>query len=353
MNAGTIWWGRMGTSIRFLNRVTDCLQESRSVILQLPERFPWREQFYEQIDFRRERFSIHRRLVRMDWRAGDSPGSFVLRELCPRSVQADYWPGQTVAEYLGSLGTLELCGFYVWIRGLRSREDLISWADFTAKYEAASSRLERRAVFVLEYEGPAHHSASLPSAAYQCDEYDTRAFCLELSSEGRDTVNRGYLVELAVRIGGDDPELCAALLSAGQWLPEDPVSVAQSVLSEQSHSDGQPFARMEESGIASVVWRAAVVLLFPVLEGFRFAFISRHASELARYLPITNSNGDRVTEPFDLELGSLFYVVSTASYAFSPEEAEQVSLCRNVRNLLAHNKPVPYRDVEAVLSLQS
>ena len=353
MNAGAIWWSRMGTSLRFLSRVTDSLRENRSVILQMPERFPWREHFYEQVDFRREQFSIHRRLVRPDWRPGDDPGAFVLRELCPRSVQADYWPGQTAAEYLGSLGTLELCDFYVWVRGLHSREDLIAWADFTAKYEAASSRLERRAVFILEYDGPAHHSAALPSIAYRNDEYDTRAFCLELSSGERDTPYRGYMVELAVRIGGDDPELCAALLSAGQRLPEDPVAAAQSVLLTQTSSEGRPFPQIGESETASAVWRAAVVLLFPVLEGYRFDFISRHEQELARYLPITNSNGDRVTEPFDLELGSLFYVVNAANYAFPPEEVERVSLCRNARNLLAHNKPVPYRDVEAVLSLQS
>lgn len=117
MNAGTVWWGRMGTSLRFLENVTNFLREEHSVILHLPERFPWREQFYEQVDFHRERFSIHRRLVRVDWPAGEDPGAFVLRELCPQTVQADYWPGQTAAAYLGSLDTLELCDFYVWVRG--------------------------------------------------------------------------------------------------------------------------------------------------------------------------------------------------------------------------------------------
>ena len=208
-------------------------------------------------------------------------------------------------------------------------------------------------MFVLEYDGPAHHSASLPSTAYTCDEYDTRAFCLELSSAGRGTVNRGYLVELAVRIGGDDPELCAALLSTGQRLPENPVSVTKAILQRQVSSEGQPFPQTGAGQIASAVWRAAVVLLFPVLEAYRFDFITRHEAELAKYLPVINSNGERVTEPFDLEIGSLFYVVQTAAYAFSPAEVERVGLCREVRNLLAHNKPVPYEDVRAVLSLQS
>ena len=353
MSAGAIWWSRLGNSLRFLSRVTEALREERSTILQVPERFPWREEFYGQVDQRRERFSLYRRLVRLDWREGDDPGAVVLRDLCPRNIQADYWPGETVAAYLGSLGGLELCDYYVWVRGLHAREDLIRWADFTSRYETAAAGLARRAVFLLEYDGPVHQSALLPSAVYEIDEYDSRVFCLERASELTGTAHRGYLAELAIRIGGSDPELCAALLSAGDSLSTDPLSTVNAILEGARDSAGGQFPPMSEGEIASAVWRAAVVLLFPVLEGFRFDFISRHEGALAKYLPITNSNGDQVTEPSDLELGSLFYVVNTASYAFSAGDLERVSLCRDVRNLLAHNKLVPYEDVRAVLSLQS
>ena len=49
---------------------------------------------------------------------------------------------------------------------------------------------------------------------------------------------------------------------------------------------------MGDGQIVSAVWRAAVVLLFPVLEEYRFDFILRHKTELEKYLPITNSNGE-------------------------------------------------------------
>ena len=353
MSAGEIWWGRLGNSLRFLSGVSSLLRESRSAIVRLPERFPWREQFDREVDRGQERYSLHRRLVRVLWREGEDPGTFVLGELCPRNVQAEYWPGQTVAEYLGALDGLELGDCCVWVRGIHSRNDVIRWADFASRYETAAAGLEHRACFLLEYDGPAHQSALLPDIAYEMDEYDSRALCLELSADLAGTPCRGYLTELAIRIGREDPELCAALLARGDALARDPEAVAEEVLRTGRNAGGNPFAPIGTGEIASAVWRAAVVLLFPVLEGFRFAFIERHQEELARYLPITNSNGDQVTEPADLELGSLFFVVTTAMYVFSPADVERIRLCRGVRNELAHNKPVPYEDVLAVLSLQS
>ena len=349
MNAGEIWWGRMGNSLQFLSRISDTLRTHQSAIMQIPERFPWREEFRRQVDRNREQFSLRRRMIRLEWTGDEDPGAYILRELTPRPVQAGYWPGQTPAEYLGSLGDLELCDMDVWVRGLHGREEVIRWAEFAGQYAAAAGRLERRAVFLLEYDGPAHQSALLSSIVYQFDEYDARAFCLELSLSGRS--HRGYLTELAIRIGRGDPELCAALLSVGDRLAEDPAAAVEEILRRETDAEGRPFPPIGEGEIASAVWRAAVVLLFPVLEEFRFDFISRHEAELAKYLPITNSNGEQVTEPSDLELGSLFYVVNIANYAFSPADVERVSQCRDVRNQLAHNKQIPYEEVRAVLEM--
>ena len=80
-------------------------------------------------------------------------------------------------------------------------------------------------------------------------------------------------------------------------------------------------------------------------------FISKNESELARHLPISNSNGDRVTEPCDLEIGALYYIVSSASKEFVAADVDTIRLCRRVRNLLAHNRIVPVDDVQKVLLL--
>lgn len=351
MSAGRIWWGQIGNSLRLLSQVAENLRDNRSVILRIPERFPWRERFYEQIDIRREGFSMDRRLQRVRWETGGDPGAFVLRELCPRKVQAEFWPGQTVGEYLGSRRDLALCGIDVWVQGLHSREDLIRWASFVAQYETAAQALDHRASFLLEYDGPSHASAAMPSIVYQVENCDCRVFCLEMAAERSEEPLRSYQAELALSIGGEDPEFCAALLEEGELLTRNPLEAVQEAIRERRASDGRRFPELSDSAAASAVWLAAVVLLFPALERFRIHFIARHEEEIAKFLPISNSNGDEVTEPFDLELGPLFYVVHSAGYAFSPAEVDRIILCRKVRNLLAHNKPVPYEDVRAVLEL--
>ena len=81
-------------------------------------------------------------------------------------------------------------------------------------------------------------------------------------------------------------------------------------------------------------------------------FISKNETELARHLPINNSNGDRVTDPHDLEIGALYYIVSSAGKSFEPAEIELIRICRKARNLLAHNKFVPYTDIRTLMPLQ-
>ena len=88
-----------------------------------------------------------------------------------------------------------------------------------------------------------------------------------------------------------------------------------------------------------------------MLEEYRLAFISRYEHALARHLPISNSTGDRVTDPYDLEIGAIQYITGSSPHDFPGFDSEAVRLCRKARNLLAHNKPVPYEDARRILAL--
>ena len=67
MNAGAVWWGQIGNSLRLLSRVTESLRDHRTTLLQFPAHLPWRERFEEEIDLRRTAFSMDRRLRRLAW----------------------------------------------------------------------------------------------------------------------------------------------------------------------------------------------------------------------------------------------------------------------------------------------
>ena len=348
MNAEKVWWGQIGNSLRFLSSVTNHLRDCHSAVLQVPKSIPWRQEFYDTIDMRRTSFSGDRRLMRKSWDESTEPGEFVLDELCSSRVRADYWPGQSYAEYLGNKDDIVLNEYYAWITGIHSKDGLAKWVEFVSQYESVAEKLEQAAVFLLEYDGTAADVAGVKKIVYSVENYDCRVFCLEMAAALANTDLRSYQAELALSIGRGEPELCAALLERGKALLEAPVKTAQFVLQEGFSSQGFRFHEMSEAEIESAVWKAETVLLFPILEQYRSDFIAAHETELARHLPISNSNGDRITDPHDLEIGSIQYIVSNSKTGFSPSDVEMVKLCRKARNLLAHNRIVPCQDIRTL-----
>lgn len=343
MNAGTIWWGQIGNSLRLLTKVTNALRDCHSAVLQVPQKLPWHQDFYEAIDYRRAAFSGERRLMRLQWEDNADPGEYVLDELCSNRVRADYWPGQTYAQYLASKDDILLNEYYVWITGIHSKSDLSKWTDFVSQYIQHSDRPDQRAVFILEYDGANTDVYGVEKIVYSVENYDCRVFCLESAAANNNTDMHVYQAELALSIGNNDPELCDALLALGEKLLQDPVKATSEAISMMGGN------RLSEQAIVSAAWRAAIVLLFPILEQHRMDFVAKHQAALARHLPISNSNGDRINDPCDLEVGSLCYIVTSASKEFHSDEIEDLRLCRKVRNLLAHNKIVPYADVRKLM----
>ncbi len=351
MSGGYLWWNRIGNSIRFLDQVTDLLRDGRSAVLQVPGALPWRREFCDGVDLRRGTFGGERQLVRLGWTENADPGETVLQELCPPRVRADYWPGQTCAEYLGGRENILLHDYYVWVEDIHTKADIAQWMEFVTAYDQAARGLPKRAVFLLEYDGPAVEVTELARVVYAVERYDCRVFCLETAAALGNTPSREYQAELALAIGGE-PELCQGLLEQGTALLSDPVGATQQVLQTRCTSYGRAFPSMSDQQIERAVWNAAIVLLFPILEQYRADFIEANWDELNHHLPITNSNGDRVTDPRDLEIGSIQFIVSNSKTGFSPEAVETIRLCRKARNNLAHNKRISYGDVQKLLELQ-
>lgn len=351
MNAGTIWWGQIGNSLRLLTKVTNNLRDCHSTVLQVPQNLPWRQDFYQAIDDRRSAFSGERRLMRLQWEENADPGEFILDELCSKMVKADYWPGQTYAEYLGARDDILLNDYYVWITDVSSKTDLVKWVEFIVQYERAAKKMENRAVYVIEYCGEPTDVSSVEKIVYTVENYDCRVFCLETAATLDNAVVRSYQAEMALCIGQNNPELCNALLNKGDGLLLDPVKTTLTCIADTISSAGSPFPDQTEQQINSAAWKAAIVLLFPKLEQFRLDFVAKNKEILEKHLPISNSNGDRVTDPFDLEIGSIYYIVGSSEKSFSEETKKKIRLCRKARNVLAHNKPLPYEDVQKLLTL--
>lgn len=349
MNPGEIWWGQIGNSLRLLGRIAGDLNTGVSVVLQDAGSLPWKEQFHIAVDSRRTSFSSDRRLRRLLWRAGADPGQFVLKQLCTKKAQVEYWPGQTYAEHIAACTNEVVHAYYVWVTGIHAPEDLERWKQFIADYERESAALETRTVYVLEYDGPAPEADGLDLIRCTVHPYDCRVFCLEAATATQNTALLEFQAELALRIGGARPEFCAALISSGEALLRLPLETVRTVCRSLRDSQGQPFPSLTDEQVSGAVWQASIVQLFPAIEQRRTAFIRNHTAELSCHLPIRNSNGDSIEDPWELDIGPLFYIVNESVGEFSPAEVEEIRLFRSVRNLLAHNRPVPYKDICAVL----
>lgn len=351
MNTAAIWWEQIGNSLRFLSRTAALFRDSRSAILHMPDGLPWRQEFYDALDQRRTAMGCDRRLIRLGWTPSTEPGQFVLDRLCDSDVAANYWPGQRYGEYLASCKSLSLRECCVWITGIHDKADLMRWSAFIQLYDRCAGSPERRAVFLLEYDGEAPERPGIDRIEYRVQSYDCRVFCLETAAALDNTTLPVYQAELAQRIGGADPEFCAALLTQGAALLHDPAAAVPEAVRTCRRRSGEAFAALTEQQISSAARKAATALLFPMLEQYRLDFVTAHQAALRCRLPITGSNGETVTDPFDLELGELRHIIGTLGDSIPAAESETIRLCHRVRNLLAHNKRVPCEDVRRILAL--
>lgn len=346
MDYGKIWWGQLGCSLRLLDNLTNLWQDRCSAVLQTGP-IPWRGQLLQEASLRRSAFSANRRLVELNWDGEKPSGEAVLREFCSQEVVAGYWPGKSFAAYLAEVEDILLHDYDIWVRGIHSEEALRAWWAFVSEYGRCREGSHRRAAFLLEYDGPEVSLSGADLLSFRVGSHNCRVFCLEAA--GEEAMLPDYRAELALSIGGSQPEFCAALLHSGDALLLDPLAAARDVMECDRDSAGTPFPLLSEAELESRVWKAALVLLFPILERFRMDFIRTYRTDLLPRLPHRNSFGALIREADDLELADLWNIISNNKCHIPPQDYHAVKRFTQVRHCLAHIKPVKLEDVQAVL----
>ena len=89
--------------------------------------------------------------------------------------------------------------------------------------------------------------------------------------------------------------------------------------------------------------------IFPLIESYRKYFVKRYFRAIKNILPISNSYGEKVTIPEDVEIGTLFYLVGRGDIVISSTEYNELERYRNARNRLAHMNVLENEEVEAIL----
>lgn len=349
-----IWWEQTTNAARFISRITDTMAEGKSVVLILPKKAPWYQTMCELI-----KGKIQRRDSKYSFddieAPSEKPGEFLLRHYCMEEKQAQYRPNKSYAQFLAESDDIVLNDRYIWIRGL-SNKQCEEWVQFLSEYTKYKKRNVAAAVFLLEIReenfryGAKKGIVSL-SFEKEISAYDRYTFCA-LAAAGITCADelRPYMAEVVSKICGEDIELCAKCIRMGTKFLEDPYKQLMQIIKQGRQSSGEDFSvQMTKEEVDKKIWEAQIRCIFPVIESYRGYFVKRYYEKIQKRLPISNSNGERILDPDELEIGTLLFMAAEGDLLISKKEHDRLHQFREARNTLAHMKKMEEQDVERVL----
>lgn len=350
-----IWWKQITKANSFVRKVAGTVLENQNVLLSVPPRIPWRGTMVELVDgiLREENPAYRLEFIECP---EEEVGKYLLEHYCKKETRSAYRYGMTYASFLARNEGTVLSSRYLWVKNIPASK-LGEWAGFLQEYRKCFPKNGAMAVFILETveDGTrrrAYKGLQLIGYDDWIDAYDKFAFCTLACTDAEiKPYLKPYIAELVSNICKDDMELCAACIRHVQEFLRSPSDTLQQIGKEETHADGTPFyLRKEREKLEIRVWESQVKLLFPVIERYRSAFVSRKRDDIRLALPIKNSYGEEITEPLDVELGSLIFLVGLGKLRVTDREYRQLDTFRTARNNLAHLKALGFSEVDAILS---
>lgn len=350
-----VWWNHITKAHKFVEDIVACAMEGRSMLLSLPENVPWRETLQEL---------VKERLTQENFKNGfdciscpeEEAGLFLMNQYCKKERRNTYRCGVTYAEFLGRCEDIVLNDRYIWVRDIPQKK-CEEWLDFIVEYNK-NVKGKTPAIFILEIqEGYLANKAKKGIRKLEFNQaitaYDRFAFCALAASDNSTCKEymRLYLAELASSICRDDIELCAECVQKGNLFLQDPEGVLKQIVTNQLNSNGKKYlySRTSEE-MKHLIWEAQLKNVFPVIEKYRSYFIRKYEDNVRAALPITNSNGQEVIIPEEVEIGMLVYLAKGGKICLkNKNEYEELECFRSARNNLAHLTPLDLNTVNWIL----
>lgn len=348
-----IWWNHIIKAHAFLEEIVSKTVEGSSILLSLPDTIPWRNTL---IDIVSERLRVENSKNNLDViECPDmEPGEYLLEQYCKKEIRATYRYGVSYAKFLGLCQETVLNDRYLWVTNIPSKK-LDEWIDFVSEYQK-NVKDKTPGVFILEVHDDTLAKKSkkgVKSLAFNqsISAYDKYAFCaLAASQTTCKEYLRPFLAEAVSSVCGDDVELCAACVSCGKEFLESPIAVINRIIRDNYRSDGEKYTFNKDfNDIEGSIWESQLKYIFPLVEDYRKYFINRYSNAIKNVLPLTTSYGEKVTNPADVELGTLIYMVGKGDLNISSREYAELERYRNARNKLAHMNLLDIGEVEIIL----
>ena len=351
-----VWWKQITNAANFIQSIVCRLIAQKSVALLLPEGMPWKDAFENVVIEKVTPEDSQRIFDVMESPAGDV-GKFMLERYCDEDKRSEYRSCVTQAAFLAGRDDIPLNDRFVWVKGIKART-MGEWLAFVSDYRANLPKGRPPAVFILE---TSESDAVRPTKGIDIISFDSSispfdayTFCmLAISPLRMKDELKTYFAEITSQLCGRDVELCALCLGFGKDFFAQPADFVTRI-NESVRSTGEPF-RLDLSMemIRRRVWKAQIKTLFPLIEDFRLSFVRRHRTLVESGLPITGSNGEKITVPEEADLGELYHMFKNGVFVtLSDSEKNQLLRFREWRNTLAHCSILSLKEVEKLLSEQ-
>ncbi len=339
-----LWWNRMANAVRFLSDAEESLELGKSVVLNFTDDIPWcdvmtdvlRQRLAKLMDTRT--FDIH------DGSDVKETGEFLFKRYCSESERQKYWPTKhkNHERFLAQNPVTPIHHRFVCITGISS-EDAPAWFSTVSEYIGNCAPESEHALFILlTKNAPVHHSEMVDVLQYSdyITDYDCMMLCMTMiSSLACNRTQKMYLSEVASNIANNDVTLAGLLISAELELAKKPIQVTNEILQE----NGIKMTSLRER-VEAAVWEAQIKFVFPKLEKFRRSLIEKYEGRLNRCLPITSSNGEKVDNVDDLEIGQLYHICRNNRF-IETSEFKMLEKMREARNILAHWRCLGYQEL--------
>ena len=348
-----IWWNHIIKAHTFLEDIVSLIVQGSSILLSLPPTIPWRNTLMELVSESLRMENSKNKLEEIECPDKD-PGLYLLEHFCKEATRAKYRYGMNCAQFLGRCQETVLNDRYIWVSNIPG-DKIEQWLDFVVEYNA-SIDYKTPGIFILEVCDDSivrKKKKGIKNIVFNqtIGTYDVYTFCALVASETQcKEYLRPYLAEMVSSICGDDVELCAECVSRGIEFLKDPVETIAKVIEKSHRSNGEKYSfyKNKEEIILSI-WESQIKYIFPLIEKYRRYFVNCYGNMIKQLLPISNSYGEQVIVPEDVEIGTLLYLVKKGDIVISSTEYEELERFRNARNKLAHMTVLENNELDIIL----
>lgn len=353
-----LWWNKIPNAVRLTNSIVDILVEGRNVLLCFPEYIPWYNTFRDQVEeIQRQELGGYG-IDFLEDVENEEPGYMLFKEYCKKELRDDYRPAIGYARFLADAESIPLNNTIVWIK-IKNIKRGKEWCDFVSKYNKDLKADFSGGLFILDFSDDISGISYKGGRIVKYEEYiggfDYYIYCtLAASVLKTEKKKKEYLAEMVTSILGNDMELAAICLNNERYMDfwDNPILTIETVVSEYSRSDGKPFSfNLNEEEIRQRIWRAQIKYIFPLIESYRGNFVSNNIEAINRMLPISSSNGEQFTKPYEVEIGTLYYMACNRGIDLIDQEFKRLKCFKEARNKLAHLEVLSVRELEELFSL--